>query len=155
MDIFIDNAGIEHHSAITKICKQSPYTKDFTNQIFSSEECYQAGRIRIAFHELIVGFTCFRHRVRKDPTTVLYFVGVDKLFRRQKIGSHLMWDLQKIANRDHVGTIEFKVMKDNPAVSWYEKLGFSKIGEAYDGKAWVMKGKLVSQRSGHSIPWSK
>lgn len=125
------------HAAITKIAKQSKYTKDFTNMIFSGKDCYEAGRIRVALQGgKVVGFTCFRHRQR-DSVTVLYFVGVEMMLRSQGIGERLLTDLWDVST----GEVEFKVMKDNRAVALYQRLGFKTVGTAYKDEAWVMRAK--------------
>lgn len=124
------------HKAICKIAKQSKYTKDYSNFIFSGEDCYEGGRIRIALRsKCILGFSCFRHR-KRNPATVLYFLGVVTANQGEGIGNLLMSDLWEVS----IGIIEFKVMKDNEqAISFYIHRGFRKIGEAYDGAAWIMR----------------
>jgi ribosomal protein S18 acetylase RimI-like enzyme len=125
------------HKEICRIAKQSQYTKDFSNMIFSGVDCYAEGKIRVAVSgKTIVGFTCFRHRQR-DNVTVLYFVGVETSRRNRGVGLALMEDLRQIST----GIIEFKVMKDNQAVRFYRRLGFKVIGQAYEGKAWIMQQK--------------
>lgn len=124
----------DQHKELCRIAKQSPYTKDFSNIIFSGDDCYEQGRIRVLEQGgKLLGFTCFRHRIR-DRITVLYFVAVDSLIRGKGFGTILVNDLIKLADKG----VEFKVMKDNPAYNLYKRLGFRVIGEAYEGKAWVM-----------------
>lgn len=131
----VTKATAADHQEICKIAKMSKYTKDFSNMIFSSQECYDAGRIRVAkSNKKILGFTCFRHR-KRDQTTVLYFIGVHSNHYSKGVGSKLLDDLWEYST----GTIEFKVMKDNLAVKFYTDRGFAVIGEAYNGKALVMR----------------
>jgi ribosomal protein S18 acetylase RimI-like enzyme len=132
----IRQATIVEHKQIVNIAKQSKYTSAYSNMIFSGKDCYDAGRIRIAIQSgEIVGFTCFRHRKRNGPITVLYFVGVDTDHRNQGIGAQLMKDLKQLSPDG----IELNVMKDNPAVNLYQRLQFVTVGEAYDGKALVLR----------------
>lgn len=135
MKITIRQADRSEHAAVSKIAKESLYTKDFTNLIFSGEDCYRDGRVRVAEGKSgIVGFSCFRCR-KRDGWTVLYFVGVTAPLRGLGVGATLVQDLFVLSE---IG-IELKVMKANPAVRLYERLGFSTVGEAYEGKAWVMR----------------
>lgn len=132
--IDIEVATIQNHKCICKIAKQSKYTSAYSNMIFSSEECYEAKRVCVAKRkDIIIGFTCFRHR-KRDNTTVLYFIGVDAQSQNSGVGQKLLRDLFERST----GILEFKVMKDNPAVSFYLKRGFKRVGHAFDGKAWIM-----------------
>lgn len=132
-------AIFSEHKTIAAIAKQSKFTKDFTNQIFSSEECYQARRIRVAVRgSTIVGFTCFRHRVRVKPVaTVLYFVTVDIGSQECGVGRQLVADLEQLAPS---GLVELKVNKANiPAIAFYKRLGYAVEGEAYHGEGLVLR----------------
>lgn len=134
-DIVIRQATIALHKSICQIAKQSPYTKDFSNKIFSGEDCYDAGRVRVLFVDTkLVGFSCFRFR-KRGRVLVLYFIGVESDYRGKGYGEVLMDDLWAYSQ----GVIELKVMKDNRATNLYTRLGYTKVGEAYDGKAWVLR----------------
>lgn len=131
----IRNARWSEHNAICKIARQSKYTKDFSNMIFSSEQCYQERRIRVlTIRTAIIGFYCVRNR-KRDGVTVLYFVGVDEERWGHGLGRLLMLDLHKRST----GTVELKVIKENPAVRLYQRLGYEIVGEAYKGAAHVMQ----------------
>ena len=135
LKIRVCKADRADHKLICKIARLSKYTKDFSNMIFSGEDCYNSGRIRVAYRgKQLVGFTCFRHR-KRNPATVLYFIGVSTEIQGKGVGDALMEDLWE----ESIGIIEFKVMKDNLAVVFYGRRGFKKVGEAYEGKAWIMR----------------
>lgn len=134
MKVKIKVANPMEHNKIVKVAKQSKYTSAFSNMIFSGEDCYQQQRIRVAtLKDQVVGFYCIRNR-KRDGVTVLYFVGVDTKHRNKGIGLQLMNNLHKVST----GTVELKVMKDNPAVRLYERLGYRIVGEAYKGEAHLM-----------------
>jgi ribosomal protein S18 acetylase RimI-like enzyme len=124
------------HKEICGIAKQSKYTNAYSNMIFSGDGCYAQGRIRVAtVGNKIVGFTCFRNR-KRNPATVLYFVGVDKAKQRLGVGKRLLSDLQKVS----IGIIEFKVATDNHlAKGFYDQLGFEVQYATEDNKYWVMR----------------
>jgi len=134
--IKIRQADVIDHKLICKIAKESKYTNAYSNFIFSGEDCYNSGRIRVAVTgKIILGFSCFRHR-KRNPATVLYFLGVTNKHQGGGVGNLLMEDLWDVS----IGVIEFKVMKDNEqAISFYRHRGFKKVGEAYNGTAWVMR----------------
>lgn len=136
--ITIRQATAADHKEIVAIAKQTKYTKHYSNMIFSSEECYLAGRIRVALVKgIITGFTCFRRRTR-NPATVLYIIGVSKDSRRGKIGETLINDLKRLSPDV---PIELNVMKDNPAAHFFRKQGFVEVGETYKEQAWIMRTK--------------
>lgn len=127
---------LDDHKKICAVAKQSPYTRDFSNIIFSGPDCYEAGRVIVMTRgENVLGFVSFRPR-KRDEVTVLYFVGVTKEERGKGLGQRLLDDLWQRTSQDW---IELKVMKDNPAGDFYLHRGFKTIGEAYEGKAHVMK----------------
>jgi ribosomal protein S18 acetylase RimI-like enzyme len=129
-------ATMDDHKDICRIAKQSKYTSAYSNMIFSGEDCYAQGRIRVGIDadDKIVGFTCRRDR-KRNPASVLYFIGVETEQRGKGIGHILMADLRKVS----IGIVEFKVMKDNRAVGFYRSLGYKEVGEAFDGTAFVMR----------------
>lgn len=123
-----------HHNDIVRIARQSKYTRDFSNHIFSGEAMYQKNWVRIAQEEdgTIVGFYCVRHKTR-SPVTELYFILVDANARTKGIGRALIEDMKK--NSPHK-SIQLNCAKDNDAgVSFYECLGAVNIGESLQGKA--------------------
>lgn len=125
----IRTAKFSEHKTICAIAKQHKFTKDFSNMIFSGEDCYEAERIRVAVNKgVIVGFTCFRKRIR-DQVTVLYFIAVDKE-AGSGLGRSLMEDLERKAG----GVVELKVNKKNPAVAFYQHLGYEENGDCYNGE---------------------
>lgn len=136
MPVLIRTARIEEHKIICAIAKQSKYTRDFSNMIFSGPDCYAAERIKVAIWKGdIIGFYCIRHR-KRNPATVLYFLAVAESGRLKGTGKRLMNFLERECPS---GLVELKVMKDNPAVGFYDKLGYSKVEEAFDGKGWKMQ----------------
>ena len=132
MRVEIRAAQQDEHAAVMQVARQSPYTRDFSNHIFSGETAYAKGWIRVAMHqERIVGFTCVRHKVR-EPSTSLYFIGVDSEFRDKGIGSQLLEDLMQQCPNP---CIAVNVMNENEgALRFYARHGFNSQGEALKGK---------------------
>lgn len=117
-----------------KVAKQSPYTRDFSNHIFSGPAMYEKNWIKVVENSsgTIEGFYCVRHKTR-EPATTLYFLGVDGLRRGNGIGERLLLELK--ADSPH-RCIQLNVMKDNPrAIEFYYRHGFQAVGEAMKGKA--------------------
>ncbi len=125
------------HKAILQVAKQSKYTKDFSNQVmFSSEAAYAKGWIRVKeVGGEIVGFTCIREKVR-SPETVLYFIGVHPKVTGCGIGQEL---IQDIMDRTKHRCMTLNVSKDNSAKQFYDKLGFSVVGESLKGTGFALK----------------
>jgi len=125
-------ATIEEHKAIMAVAKQSPYTRDFSNHMFSGEAAYEKGWIRVAVvGGRIVGFTCVRHKVRA-PETSLYFIGVDSEFHGRNVGTALLHDLMQQCPWPR---IVLNVMKENEqALRFYDRHGFKVEGESLKGK---------------------
>ncbi len=130
-------ATVEDHPDILAIAKTSKYTKDFGNRLmFSSDAAYEKGWILVAVDilEVIVGFTCVRHKVR-EPVTMLYFITITPKERDKKIGELLLDDVMR---RGPHTCMALNVMKENRAVSFYERLGFKIAGDAFGGEAYRM-----------------
>lgn len=137
----VRQATVVDHRAILQVAKQSPYTRDFSNRIFSGPALYARGWIRVLARSGqkehqgvgwpdIVGFTCVRHKVRA-PETVLYFIGVDREHHRMGIGEILLADL---INESPHRRIALNVMKSNEqARSFYRKHRFRGDGDALEG----------------------
>ncbi len=125
------------HKAILQVAKQSKYTKDFSNQVmFSSEAAYAKGWIRVFEQDgKIVGFTCVREKVRQ-PEVVLYFIGIDEGAKGLGIGRRL---IQDIMDRTKHRCMTLNVSKDNSAKQFYDKLGFSVVGESLKGTGFALK----------------
>lgn len=129
------------HDDIFKVAKTSKYTRDFSNRMmFSSDAAYEKGWIRVATlaegdrRGQIVGFTCVRHK--RNGKTMLYFVTVHPDLKGHGVGKDLLDDVME--NSPHK-TMELNVMKDNEAVKFYERLGFTVVGDAMKGEAWRME----------------
>ncbi len=139
-------ATIEDHPALVKLCKTSKYTKDFSNQqMFSSEDAYQKGWIRLIYAEDTkeppLGFTCVRHKSR-SPETMLYFIVVEPDVQGLGIGRLLMQDLEKQTPHPRIA---LKVEKDNKeAIVVYSRLGYcvESLNE-YNGKGQLMAKAIV------------
>jgi len=130
----IRQATVDDHKDIVKIAKQSKYTKDYSNMIFSGPDCYEQGRIRVLVQDkTTLGFSCVRKR-KRDNVTVLYFIGIEETRRGNGLGSLLLADLEERSS-----SIELKVMKDNQAYRLYSRRGYVVIEESYEGKAYVMR----------------
>lgn len=129
----IEVASQVDHKAIVHLARQEKCTRDFSNMIFSGPEMYENGWIRIARSkgaEHIIGFSCVRHKVR-EPETSLYFIGVDRMYRRQQVGTLLMNDVVDYSPHNR---IVLSCMKDNDvALEFYKRHGFTVVGDALDG----------------------
>lgn len=115
------------HDEIMVIARQSPYTKDFSNRIYSSEEMYNKDWIGVAYEhdsEYIAGFVCVRHLVRR-PYTSLYFLGVDKNHKRQGVGTALLkWVIDETPHK------EIRILvanKNREALRFWKAKGFKKF----------------------------
>jgi ribosomal protein S18 acetylase RimI-like enzyme len=130
-------ARMEEHPHLVQIARQSRYTRDFANRIFSGPDCYESGRIRVLTQEgKIRGFTCFRRRIR-DGILVLYFIGVEQAGRSRGLGRLLMVDLMGQAGP---AGIELKVAKANEgARRFYSSLGYVEVAEAFGGEGVALR----------------
>lgn len=129
------------HNELVKLAKSSKYISAFSSIMFSSEDAYRKGWIRVARDECgeLLGFTCVRHKVR-TPETMLYFVMVDPAFEGSGVGQMLMADLERESPHERIA---LKVMNDNVrAIALYKKLGYIEAGPAYDGEGTVMVKEL-------------
>lgn len=132
--IEICTAHREEHKAILFVALSHPCTRDFGNHMFSGEDAYRKGWIRVAVADgEILGFTCVRHKVR-TPVTELYFIGVHEDHRRDGIGELLMADLWEQSPHPTIGLNCLKTNK--PAVFFYRKHGFALVGDSLKGKGW-------------------
>jgi ribosomal protein S18 acetylase RimI-like enzyme len=133
----IRNATVDDHKAILAVAKTSKYTKDFGSHMFSPPSAYEKGWIKVAVYPdgSIVGFTCVRHKVR-EPKTMLYFITVMPEQRSGFIGERLLKRVMEDGPHD---IMALNVMKDNRAVSFYERLGFRIVEDALKGKAHRME----------------
>lgn len=136
--LVIRPAKFSEHKEICAIAKQHKFTKDFSNMIFSGEDCYEAERIRVLSRKegriiKLLGFTCFRPR-KRDGVTVLYFIAVANNCIGSGYGAKLLVDLEKLST----GGVELKVNKANPALAWYKGKGYQDAGEAYHGEGMVL-----------------
>lgn len=125
------------HKRILELAKMSPHTRDYGHMMFSGDEAYKKGWIRVfdAGRGGILGFTCVRHKVR-DPETSLYFIGIHSKCQRQGMGEQLLEDLKKETPHDR---IILNVMKDNKqAIQFYEKHGFTCLGDSLKGKGFQL-----------------
>ncbi len=132
-----------NHNTIQKIGKQTSYCKDFGSIMFSSEESYLKGWIRvakIAVSGAIAGFTCVRHKVR-SPETMLYFISVAEFAQGEGIGKALMADLEE---QTPYKRIALKVEKVNGhAIAFYTRLGYTtESTNEYGGKGILMAKQL-------------
>jgi ribosomal protein S18 acetylase RimI-like enzyme len=125
------------HEVLLAIAKSHKATRDFGHIMFSGEQAYQKGWIRVAIvADHVVGFTCVRHKMR-EPKTSLYYICVRPEARRMKVGQALLDDLT--ATSPH-RCIELSCFKDNAeALAFYAKNGFEQKGEALKGKGWHLE----------------
>lgn len=137
--IRIRTATQDDHKSILAIAKESPYSRDFSSIMFSSEAAYKKGWIIVAECEEngIVGFVCVRHKVQK-PETTLYFLHVSKQHRRKGIGRQL---LRRVLHESPHRKIVIGVMKDNEeGVEFWSREGFRVVSEdRYNGAGYGME----------------
>ena len=133
-------AGRDEHDEILRLAKLSKYTRDYGHIMFSSPEAYMRGWILVATIDgEIVGFTCVRHKVRA-PETMLYFIGIHPDHQGKGIGWFMLEEIMENGPHD---IMSLNVMKDNPALKFYERHGFRIVGEAIHGKAFNMRRRFA------------
>lgn len=127
------------HPQLVSLARQSPFTNAFGNHIFSGPVHYERGWIRVAYRadrpDVVVGLTCFRHKIRSAETK-LYFLIVARDRRGCGVGRLLMNDLEGVSPS---GTVALDCVKTNPACDFYARLGYTVVGEALGGKAYRME----------------
>lgn len=126
------------HKALVKLASMSKFTSAFSSIMFSSEESYKKGWIRVGVYgEDIVAMTCVRHKVR-EPKTVLYFLIVHPHLRDHKVGALMLEDLE--AQSPH-NCLKFNVSKENPdAKRFYARHGYRVTSDtALNGMGWEME----------------
>lgn len=130
-------ARAEEHKKILEISKLSKYTKDFSNQVmFSSPAAYEKNWILVAEDQgEIIGFICFRVKMRK-PETTLYFVGVRE--KRRGVGWALIMEMMRYAG-DNL-TLTLNCAKDNDiGNAFYARHGFEVTGESLKGTGYALR----------------
>ncbi len=141
----IDRADWSMQPVHCKLAKTGgAYTRDFSSHMFSGQDAYAKGWIRVAEAPLsskiarrlvappFLGLTCVRHKVR-TPVTELYFITVDPAVRGTPVARNLIHDL--MVNSPH-SIIGLNCMKDNArALRFYERESFKIVGEALKGQA--------------------
>jgi ribosomal protein S18 acetylase RimI-like enzyme len=143
-NLVIQTATLQDHAAIMRVAKQTPWTKDFGNQLrYSSPQNYERGWILVAKVPnleatpgvyKVIGFACFRPKVRQ-PETTLYFVGVDPAARRRGIGWAL---IEHMMAQVVPPKLVLKCGKNNPdAKKFYDKHQFRTVGN--DDDFWYMQ----------------
>lgn len=143
--VAVIQADRRQHSALLSLSRLSRYTRDFGNHIFSGVEQYRKGWIRLAVDPSgkVLGFTCFRVKVR-SPETKLYFIGVHPDAGGRGIGRLLMNDLERLSSHAREARttqgdqwwVALDCCKENAACRFYEALGYRTEGEALEGSAW-------------------
>jgi ribosomal protein S18 acetylase RimI-like enzyme len=135
--MYIERAVSGQHKELMQIAKQTKWTKDFSNQMMFGA-CYERGWVLGAWEQEggpIVGFACYRIKVRVHETT-LYFVGVDAASRGRGVGTELIRTI--MANKAAHRTMVLKCAKDNlSAKKYYDGQAFSVASE--DDTYWVMR----------------
>jgi len=135
-------APYEVHDEIVKLARLSPFTRDFSNHMFSGEEAYKKGWIGMTRHHgspnNINGFVCVRHCSNR-PYTSLYFIGVMENAKGTGISDALLnWVIDHTPHKQ----IRLGCMNDNmEGNNFYTKHGFTTVGEKYKGKGkeWVLE----------------
>ena len=128
MAVYTRVATFADHDAICDIMKTSPFTRSFSSIMFSNDEAYNKGWIRVIVSEggQILGASCVRHKVR-EPRTILYFLAIEPTLRSSGVGALLMQDLEQETPWRRV---HLDVNKKNPrAKTFYERLGYKVTGE--------------------------
>ena len=129
------------HPLLVSIAKTSEYTKHYSNRVmFSTEQAYQKGWIRVAWSEELdnpVGFYCVRQKVRNEKETMLYFITVHPDWRDKGVGEMLINDMK---DNSPSRLIRLNVDKNNRAVHFYERHGFNIISDqALGGDGFTME----------------
>lgn len=132
----------DEHMRLLEIARSHPVGGSFSHTMFSGPDMYKRGWIRAAVGIVvggpnrIAGFTCFRHKIRQ-PKTKLYYIIVDRPWRRRGVGQLLLTDL--ITESPH-RCMELDCEKGNAeALAFYDRNGFARVGETKDGKRWVLE----------------
>lgn len=139
----------DEHADLVRLAKTSKYTQDYSNaQMFSSENAYAKGWIRVAeIDGVVVGLTCVRHKTR-HPETMLYFVVTHPDYRSQSLGEQMLNDV--MLHSPH-RVMRLNVMKDNErAVNFYLRLGFKVVGTAIGEQALSLE-KEYNLRPNHPM----
>lgn len=138
-DIEIREADRElDHKQLVKLANLSKFTHAFSSIMFSSEEAYEKGWIRVAtYDEEIIGLSCVRHK-KREPKTVLYFLVIHPVHRCRKIGEMMLKDLEEQTPHD---CIKFNVSKENPhARRFYTRHGYKVVDSTtLNGQGWGME----------------
>ncbi len=121
----------QDHDTLVKIARKSCYISAFGSIMFSSDQAYEKGWIRLAEDAdgNILGFTCVRHKSR-TPETMLYFIMIDPEVESQGVGQALMRDLEtQTPHRPYALKVE---LRNERAIAFYERLGYVATGPAYE-----------------------
>lgn len=109
------------YTSIKKICNQNREWLPFVMRV-AIEESIGRGEVMVAEEDgKVIGFIHFHKR--RDGVTTLHEIGVDMNYQRLGIARSLISRLGK--------PIKLKVVKDNPANEFYQRLGFELIGSVF------------------------
>ena len=128
----------EDHKTLVKLANMSKFTAAFSSIMFSSEESYEKGWIRVAMYgDDIVALSCVRHK-KREPKTVLYFLIVHPHVRGHRVGEKMLKDLEKQTPHN---CLKFNVSKENPdARKFYARHGYRVTSNsAMHGTGWEME----------------
>lgn len=112
------------HTGLLRIAKESKHTRDFGHMMFSGEDAYDKGWIRVYYDQdfgVPLGFTCVRHK-KREPECMLYYICVTERAHGQGVAQALMDDLMEQCEHNRIAC---KCRRDNErALAFYKKLGF-------------------------------
>ncbi len=124
VDYNIRLANVEDYTQIKKICNQNREWLPFVMRVAIEESIKRDEVIVVEVGGKVIGFIHFHKR--KDGVTTLHEIGVDKDYQRLGIARELVSKLER--------PIKLKVVKENPANEFYQKLGFEFIGSTLGKK---------------------
>lgn len=118
-----DNKFIDEVLQIEQSSFSIPWTRGMFEEEFSKSIAYYVG---VLHNEKLIGYGGFWKIFDEGHITN---IAVSSAFRRQGVGEKIISEMKNICKRIGVDKMTLEVRKSNlPAISLYEKLGFSVAG---------------------------
>jgi putative acetyltransferase len=107
--------------------------------------------LTVEYKNQVCAMAClYIHFFKKFSHQALFMIIVKKEFRSKKIGERLIKELMKVAKEKFkIEILHLEVYDENPAISFYERLGFEKYGYQKDfikEKSGKYLGKTLMQK---------